>query len=843
SGDQQDEREDIQLPEVDLPLGLVVRDLDLGTFSVNEGKIWDRLQVQAEGSGADWHLRGLQFVRDDIEVTGSGRLQTRGDWPLDLEADIQLPPPYGPGWELALNLSGSAADLRVQGRSSGYLGATLEGRLAPLESELPARLTVKSPEFVPAEGLPETLVLEDTVVNLEGSLENGFRSDSRTSLPGTAGDIAVTLGGLVTTAGVEGLDLQLTGPGAGDAKTGRLVVAGDMDWQETFRVAADVDLDDFPWYSLIPDLEQPPVALRELDGNVRYQAGAYQADVKARVSGPQGGADMAAELDGDLESVAVTGLRVDTGAGFLGGQCDVTFADQLSWDASLELDGFNPGYWLPALEASLNGGVRTSGRLADNGAPSLQAEWDLSGDWQANEALIKGALEGDGGVWALSGLVLEVGDNRVSGQGQWGPEISGKLALELPSPETLLPGLAGSLDGTASVSGTAEQPKGEASLTGSDLVWQDDLSLSRLDLAAELREGFDVEADLKGSELRYGDQLLQEVALALTGTRDNHQLTLEAVHKEAELALSLTGAAAESWNAWAGSVERGQIDIPEHDQRWSLSGPAELAYTVAGRLTFGNHCWRWQQASVCAEDQTLLPNQDIAYRIDNFPTTALAPLMPETLRWDSNLDADLRLVMTEDGPDGELSLDAGTGEFEVLAGEDWETLGYDTFTTRLRLQPEVADLDLQLQGPQIGDLSVTTSVDPTDPDRELSGQFRIQGLDISVAGAFAGLETVEGELNGEGSLSGPLVKPAVNGEITLSGGRIADPRLPIPLEDMAVSLDLNGYSADLTGRWRSNERSTGNLDGALAWESEPSVELNITGNRLPLSYDPYARVE
>lgn len=843
SADDQDERGDINLPGINLPLGLAVREVDLGTFTLNEGKIWDQLQIRAEGSGSDWHLQNLTFVRDDIEIGGAGRVQTRGDWPLDLNVGISLPPPYGPDWDLDLNLTGSAVDLRVKGTSTGYLEATLAGRVAPLDSALPAQLTVESPSFVPAEGLPETLTLQDTVVALKGSLEDGFRSDSRTSLPGTAGDIAVTLKGLVTTAGVEQLNLSLSGPGTGDTETGKASVTGSMDWRQAFLVDARVAMEAFPWYSLIPDFEPPPVTLNQLNGEVRYQSGAYQASVEASVDGPHGEADLSGQLDGDLESVHITRLRVNTGAGFLGGQGNVAFADQLAWDASLELDGFNPGYWLPALEASLNGDVTTSGRLAEGGKPSLKAEWNLSGSWQANDALIRGALSSDAGSWVLSGLELQVGDNRVTGNGEWSSEIAGNLALELPSPETFLPGLAGSLSGTASISGTPDQPQGSASVSGSDLAWQDELSLASLDLRATLGEGLSVSADAQASELRYGEQLLQALTLGLSGTRDNHRLEVNAVHEEAEVGLVFAGNASEDWNAWKGDLEQGRIEVPEQDQQWTLAGPAPLEYTETGRLTFGSHCWQWQQASVCAEDQTLLPTQDIAYRIENFPTTALSPLMPETLRWDALLNADIRLVMTDNGPDGEVSVDAGAGEFEVMVRDEWQTLGYDTFTTGLRLKPEVAELDVRLKGPELGDLSVTMAVDPNDSEREVDGQFRVQGLDIAMAGVFAGLEVVEGELNGEGTLSGPLLKPAVNGEIALSGGRISDPQLPIPLEDMVVSLELNGYSADLSGRWRSNERSTGNLKGRLDWSAEPSVEVTLTGDRLPFSYDPYARVE
>ncbi|MFN2359484.1 MAG: translocation/assembly module TamB domain-containing protein [Marinobacter sp.] len=843
SAGQQDERGDISLPGLNLPLGMAIRDVSLGPFTVNDGKVWDQLHVQAEGSGSDWHLQTLTFVRDDIGIEGAGRVQTRGDWPLDLDVGITLPPPYGNDWNLDLNLAGSAADLRVQGESDGYLEASLAGRVAALDSALPASLTVRSPRFVPAEGLPDTLVLKNTVVALKGSLEDGFRSDSSATLPGTSGDIAVSLKGLVTTAGVEQLNLSLSGPGVDEAETGEASVTGSMSWQQDFLVDARVTMEAFPWYSLIPDFDQPPVTLRQLSGDIRYQSGSYQASVEASINGPLGKADLAGELDGDMESVDVSRLRVNTGAGFLGGQGSVAFADQLAWDASLELDSFNPGYWLPALEASLDGDVSSSGQMQADGTPSVKADWDLSGNWQANEAVIRGALKGDAGAWMLSGLELEVGANRITGDGQWGSEIAGNLALEMPSPETFLPGLAGSLSGTVSVSGTPDQPQGRASVSGNDLSWQDELSLASLDLNASLSEGLNVGADVQASELRYGDQLLESLTMALSGTRDNHRLEVDAVHEEAELGLVFAGDASSDWRTWQGALEQGRIDVPEQDQQWTLAEPASLEFADTGKLTFGRHCWQWQQASVCAEDQTLLPTQDIAYRIENFPTTALTPLMPETLRWDALLNADVRLVMNEDGPDGEVSVDAGAGEFEVMVADEWETLGYDTFTTGLRLQPEVAELDVRLKGPELGDLSVSMAVDPDDGEREVDGRFRVRGLNIAMAGVFAGLEVVEGELNGQGSLSGPLLKPAVNGDIALTGGRISDPRLPMPLEDMVVSLGLNGYSADLSGRWRSNDRSTGSLKGVLDWSAEPSVEVNVTGDRLPFSYDPYARVE
>src|SRR5690554_5444883 len=47
----------------------------------------------------------------------------------------------------------------------------------------------------------------------------------------------------------------------------------------------------------------------------------------------------------------------------------------------------------------------------------------------------------------------------------------------------------------------------------------------------------------------------------------------------------------------------------------------------------------------------------------------------------------------------------------------------------------------------------------------------------------------------------------------------------------------------MSGRWQSNDRSSGQLSGFLDWQSEPEIQLNISGERLPVSVEPYARVE
>lgn len=835
----------VQLPELNLPLTLTVGLVELGPLTIDGNPVWDSFGLGAKGSGSDWLLSRLSVQRDDIGLDVSGRLETRGDWPLDLAVQVQLPRQQGKPWLLDLGLTGSAADLVVRGNSEGYLNASVSGGVEPLKPALPARIRVKAQDFRATDDLPETLTLQGADISAQGSLASGFQLKGTARLPGTGGDIWLAVKGLVTTTGIQELDLALTGPGTVDTGAGTASVKGSLSWQQTLALDAQIALDAFPWFSLIPGVEPPPVILRRLDGQVDYQGGEYQANLTATVDGPQGSADISSRIEGNLESLELSQLSVNTGAGSLTGAARLGFSGPLNWDANLQLNDFNPGYWVPALEASLDGRVASKGSLSETG-PRFYASWDLQGSWRKSETEIRGSLEQFGDTLAVSGLQLQLGDNRVTGHGRWGPELDGELELDLPLPQMLLPGLdglEGALTGRISLSGTKDSPQGQASLSGRDVRWREQVSLDQFDLLASLSVGQVLNAELTATKIEGFGQLLDTLKLDLSGTREKHRLEIAASHPDAELLLALTGALGKSWSNWQGQLDQGEIDVVSQDQFWRLDQPTDLAYSESGRLTLGQHCWRWQQASVCAGQQILLPDPSLDYRVRNFPTTALAPLLPTALRWQTLLNADLSLQTTANGPEGAMLVDAGEGTFSVLNAGQWQSFEYNTLSARVDLLPREAVLAMAVQGPKLGDISTRVSIDPQSQTRDLDGQFRIVNLDIALAAAFAGLEEVKGLLNGQGQISGPLMKPAVNGELVLSGGEVSDPSLPLPLQDMEATLKLEGYQAALSGRWKSNDRSSGALNGRLVWESAPEVSLQLTGQRLPLQYDPYANVE
>ncbi|HLV77281.1 MAG TPA: translocation/assembly module TamB domain-containing protein [Marinobacter sp.] len=849
SGDEPADATDIILPAIRLPVAVMVGDLSLGEFTYNGSPVWDRIELQTDASGASLTVNHALYQRGDILVTAQGRADMRRDWPVDLEVSVSLPPPAGEDWQIRASLGGSVRDLRVAGTSTGYLDARFNGEVQPLAARLPARLNLRSARFLAHDSLPPTLTLEDWDLVLNGSLANGFQARSRASLPATVGAITATLEGLVTTGGVRNLTLAMAGPAAeaqtdepGGA-TGTLTVTGQVNWADALQAQGELDLDRFPWHGLVPGLDTPPVILDQLTARTDYRDGRYQAGLQASVRSPRGDAEVTAALDGDLDAVRITGLEMSTGAGLLTGEAELAFADQLAWQASLLLDRFNPGYWLPALEASLNGQIETQGRMIPDSLPVMTAGWDLAGRWQQQPATARGRLAGDGTGWNLDDLLVTVADNRIEGQGRYGEALAARLSVNLPQPDRLLPGLQGELTAEARLAGTPDDPTGAVTVRAAGLEWQDLLRIETFDLRAGLDSGGELDARLSAGELRVAGQELEIISAGLTGTREDHQLALAIEHPETTVELDLAGAFAGDWASWRGAFTRGEVVVPGQEQVWRLAGAASLEYTEAGEVLLGAHCWRWAESSVCGDDQQLLPDTRVAYQIRQFPLQALAPLFPETFRWDAALDADIELALTDKGPDGVIRLDVGSGLLEFLILDDWESLRHESLTLQARLKPEVAELALNFQGPELGRFDLDLSVDPNTESRPIDGTFSLQDLNLAFVSAFAGLEEVAGEVNGQGRLSGPLFRPEIQGELALTSGRVFDPGLPLPMEDIVLVLEFLGNRADISGRWQSNDRSQGQLAGFVDWQREPEVQLNISGERLPVTVDPYARLE
>ncbi|WP_434569096.1 translocation/assembly module TamB domain-containing protein [Pseudomonas sp. Z3-8] len=821
----------ISLPDLDLPLAIELGDVQVGSLSFNGSEQLKGLQLVAHWTAEGLQIDSVQLQRDELSLKLSGLLQPHGDWPLNATGQLTLPAPGATPWALELKVAGNLLKtLNLTADSSGYLQGRLTGELQPLADNLPAKVRITADGFKASADLPDTLLLNQLELTGEGDLKNGYQLLGKATLPAEKGPVALLLQGQVDATGaqVAGLDLD-----AGNQQT--LKLTGQLDWREGLNAEAKVAWLDFPWHRLYPLIDEPQVTLRSFNGEVSYTDGQYLGNFQAALDGPAGAFSLGSPFSGNLTQVHLPELKLAAGQGKAEGHLDLQFADGIAWDTALQLSSVNPAYWLAELPGTLAGPLRSKGSMK-NQRMELDADVDLKGKLRGQPALFQAKASGAGEQWNLGALDIRLGDNRINGTGSLQQQLTGQIDIKLARLAQLWPQLRGQVSGRVDVAGTLKAPQGKLDLQGTQLAFQDN-QLQSLNLDATLDGAQRGKVDLKASGIRSGETSLGVLTLSGQGDIKQQQLKVDLQGPQLKSSLALDGTLDQG--NWRGRLASGDLRVGGQD--WRLQAPAKLERLANGTLNFGAHCWRSGPASLCGEDQRLMPEPKLRYHLKQFPIESLAQWMPRDFAWQGRLNADLQLDLPASGPNGRVLVDASGGTLRIRDKEQWLDFPYQTLTLDSRLTPTRIDTDLNFVGARLGELRVQARINPLPASKPLSGSFRLNGLDLSVARPFVPMvETLTGHLNGSGTLSGGLLAPQVNGNLVLSDGEVSGPELPVSLEALQLRAMIAGETVRLDGDWKSGKSGQGRLTGNIGWGEALTMDLALKGSQLPVTVEPYA---
>lgn len=824
----------LQLPDLKLPLAVELADVRIGSLELDGTSQFSDLQLDAHWTSTGLQIEGLKLQRDDLGLDLKGTLQPGGNWPLTAKAQLRLPQIGEQPWQLALTVKGDLLkSLQLEGDSKGYLKGRLRGEIEPLAEHLPAKVRIIADAFKPSADLPDTLQLNQVELTGQGNLKTGYQIAGLASLPAEQGPVSLMLQGRVDAKGADIAALDLSA-----SAEQRLKLNGRLDWQQGFNADIKLDWLDFPWERLYPLAEPVQVVLHKFDGQVQYRDGAYQGSFNGDFAGPAGAFTLGSPFSGDLQKITLPQLALVAGQGKANGYLSVQFADGIGWDTALELSAINPAYWVGELPGTLAGPLRSQGSL--KGAQlQLNADLDLKGRLRGQPAVLLAKAEGAGENWTLGALDIRLGDNHINGSGSLQQRLAGRVDLNLPRLGQLWPRLQGQLKGRLDVAGTLKAPQGQFKLQGQRLAMEQN-RLQSLDLDARLDSAQRANIDLSAKAIELGETSLGNLTAKGQGDIRRQQLQLALQGPQLKLDLGLDGNLDKG--NWRGRLANG--DIQAGGQDWQLQGPAKLERLANGQLNFGAHCWRSGQASLCGEDQRLLPEPHLRYHLKQFPLESLAQWLPKDFAWQGLLNADVELDLPASGPKGHVLVDASGGTLRVRENEQWLDIPYDTLRLDSRLTPRRVDTQLDFRGIKRGELSVITQINPMAKDKPLTGSFRLAGLDIGVARPFLPMvEHLAGKLNGNGQLSGTLMAPSVNGSVALTGGEISGAELPTSFKDLNVQALIAGENIQLQGGWKSGDVGQGSLSGQINWQQALLVDLQLRGTRLPVAVEPYAKLE
>lgn len=824
----------LQLPSLQLPVAIELGEVQVGQLHLDGSEQLSQLQLAAHWTAQGLQIDSLNLQREDLSLNLSGLLQPVGDWPLQLQGQVQLPAIDDQPWQLAVQIKGELQkSLDLQADSSGYLQGRLAGQLQPLAEHLPAQVRLSATGFKPSAGLPDTLQFEQLELSAYGNLAKGYQLVGAGRLPAEQGPISLSLRGRVDAKGAQIAALDLSA-----AAQQRVTLSATADWQSGLVADASIDWLDFPWLRLYPLDEAPQVTLRRLNAKVNYRDGNYQGDFSGDLDGPAGAFKVSSPFKGDLGQVSLPQLALEAGQGKVAGSVAVQFAEGVAWDAALELSALNPAYWLAELPGTLAGPLRSKGELKGD-TLRLNADLDLKGRLRGQPAVLQAKADGAGENWTLGTLLIQLGDNKINGSASVQQRLAGQLDLNLPRLGQLWPQLQGQLKGRLDVAGTLKAPQGQLTLQGQQLG-QAENRVQRLDLDARLDSAQRALIDLQAGSIRLGETNLGTLTAKGQGDIGKQQLHLALDGPQLKLDLGLDGQLDKG--NWRGRLASGQVQAGGQD--WQLQAPARLQRLANGQVDFGAHCWRSGQASLCGEDQRLMPDPRLRYHLKQFPLQSLAQWLPKDFAWQGMLNADINLDLPASGPKGSIVVDASGGTLRVREKDRWLDFPYQALRLNSTLGPRRVDTRLEFVGGRLGELTLSARIDPLARNKPLSGDFRLSGLDLSVGRPFAPMvERLAGQLNGSGQITGTLLAPQVNGNLTLSNGEVSGAELPISLSDLSLRAQIAGEQVQLGGEWKSSPVGQGRLSGQIGWAQGLAVELQLQGQRLPVTVEPYANLE
>ena len=824
----------ISLPELKLPVAIEVGVIKVGNVLFNGIEQLKGLQMAARWTSSGLQIDSVHVDREDVNVELSGLLQPNGDWPLTLQGNINLPAPDQAPWALALKVDGNLrSSLNLTVDSSGYLNAQLKGQLQPLAENLPAQVSITSDAFKASPALPDTLQVNQLVLTVNGDLKAGYAVDGSATLPAEKAPVSVLLKGRVDANGahVSALDLTVN-------PEQRVKVSGQVDWQEGVKADAKIDWLAFPWHNLYPVIDKPDVDLRTFKGEVSYTDGNYLGHFKANLDGPAGAFSLASPFSGDLSKIYLPQLELVAGQGKAQGHVNVQFADGVAWDTALDLSALDPAYWVAELPGNLGGPLRSTGSFKHERL-ELNANLDLKGRLRGLPAVLQAKAQGAGEDWNLSALDIRLGDNRIQATARLQQQLKAQLDLNLPRLGQLWPDLRGQLKGRVDVNGTLKAPQGKLVLNGQQLAFADN-HLQNLTLDAALDRNQRGRIDLKGSGIKSGDTQLGVLTANGSGDLKRQQLKLALQGPMLQLALALDGGLDK--DNWRGRLLSG--DVKAGGQDWALQNPARLERLADGRINMGAQCWISGPASLCSEEQRLMPDPKLRLHLKQFPLDSLAKWFPNDFQWQGQLTADVSLDLPASGPKGQVVVDASGGTLRIKDKGQWLDFPYQALRLTSNLTPSRVETRFDFNGGKLGQLMLNARINPLPKSKPVTGDFRLSGLDVSVLRPFVPMvETLAGQLNGTGTIAGGLLAPHINGTVALSGGQISGPQLPTNVENLQLTANIVGETAQLNGGWTSGQLGQGSISGNVAWGKTMAVNVLVKGSHLPVTVEPYAKLD
>ncbi|WP_375752396.1 translocation/assembly module TamB domain-containing protein [Vibrio sp. HN007] len=551
---------------------------------------------------------------------------------------------------------------------------------------------------------------------------------------------------------------------------------------------------------------------------------------------------------GDLSQVELESMTLNTLGGEVVGQVMANWEAPINWQATLGLSDIQPGLQWEEAEGSISGSLVTSGNLTESGGwHVLVPELDIQGNIRDYPLELEGDVEaldqnGKGDIQVnTNGLTVRHGPNGIYLSGNIDKSLNLDTKIDFPDIAKSVPDLKGSLSGVINLRGELTEPKLETELTAHHIAYQDIAKIDDVSLVGDLSplpvpEG---QISLSVVNIEAQDKVIDSLDISFAGTQEKHGLSVSMLSEMMNLSLHIAGGLEEKPSMkWVGSLDK--ADFSTEQGPWSLDHPVALSFLLKEQIAkIQAHCWSQANSSVClTKDITAGKSGEAEVAIKNFDFEQVDMFLPKETELHGAVDVFSSAKWSPDtDPEAKVQVSLSNGKV-VQHDEQNVELGWDKITANALLKNNKLSLDWLFDLTDNGVISGDALIpDVKAKEQTLDANLVIQKVTMEMIEPLLGeYSQLDAQVDSNLSISGPILHPAIKGELSLHDIVVLGEITPIDVQKGRVNLTFSGYEALLDADIESADGLL-TIDGDAGWKDMAAWHTNIKVHSDELNVD------
>ncbi len=516
----------------------------------------------------------------------------------------------------------------------------------------------------------------------------------------------------------------------------------------------------------------------------------YRFLLEASVDGaaiPQG--DWRLEGQGSTDALHRLEIVGQTLDGELAGTVSAAWTPVIEWQVELHGRQLNPAVQWPELPGRLGFVLRSDGLLVD-GRPDVSVQLsELAGELAGLPIEGETRLSVAGEDLILETLSLRAAQARLAASGTLTDNWAMDWQLTIPDLRGLLPEAAGQVRASGRIEGSRIQPLASLDLELAEFDLTDN-RIERLtgNARVDLSGGSTSRLELRGQDLHLGGQDWSLLRIDGSGTPEAHQLQLRIDGDPGEFELALAGGlGAERWD---GQLTRLQARAtPAGD--WQLAQPSPLR-AGPGQANLAPTCLHSPPSRLCLQaDWSGAEGVALQLELSEFTFDRFRDLLPEGTTIDTALSGQLQASMDPAGrPSGQLQLVLRPGSINLLSQGNPVELSLGSSQLNATLDNDRIQSDLRLDLGRLGQITLDLALAELFAQPSLDGRLRMQADQFDIVSELVPqLQQIEGRLEADLRLSGPLTSADVQGQMRFSDGAVTLPDTGTRITAIQLTID------------------------------------------------------